>query len=384
METINVSLHKEFMQEAENKSFSIICWDLFDLRKALKVGTAHPKFLRAKTLADKIRAKEVRLHKENAISLHYVAPAVDGWALTREGVFFLKDQVERANKEGASPLMKYLWGTENMAYWTMLQKDFDVLTYAPKDFSAGARLFAYLQTEKDLDNLVAAAIKVLMKDEDQVDSEEDDAEVEMLPATDELRDVSSDDEDVEEDGLSDLAVENDPRTLRDRILDLYIQVKEGSGDMNELRSLLDEVVEKVTNFGSDKGYVALPEHGEFDFDQEGEALEQEQAEYQAYRYECIRNGYSDSNNYDQNDMDIENFRDPEVVELEKAAEQLKDWPLSEEETKAVIKAYKETQAEIMTLGEDCQEASRAAYMTVVMTKGRGNNFEGIGKVLAGK
>lgn len=312
MSTVNTSLHKEFLPFVPEPVVEVL-WDRWALLDALAQGPSHPKFLRAATLRDKCKAKEA--HVRRAQSAEKIG-FLEGNTLTRKGWLFLRAQMERA-KTG-NPAQKAQWGTMELGLATLKIKRFDVVVYPPKKISEGARLWAYLMTEKDMDKKVEAAVKLLLHDEDQVDSESPEfvacnqemSAADFLVEDEEdarLREKNKDDKDQVV-----MDMESDPRSLRDKILDLWISWKEDGQFEAELSKLLLEVADKFQNFGSDKDYVVMPEHGDVDFDNPTELEEF----FARMTDEMIHDGYSDRNNYRDLDLDIptyEEYKDDCVV-----------------------------------------------------------------------
>jgi hypothetical protein len=274
----------------------------------------------------------------------------------------------------------------------------------PKKTTESGRLFAYLMEEKDLDKMVEAAIKVLMHDDDQVSS--DDASEDKDAEEFELVDNTNEDDSKEDDDLTVFTVENDPQSLRDRILDQYLKVKETGEGWTKLRKLLYEVVEKTADFGSDKDYFALPSRGDFDFTPEhneevrenliaergefagevaykqyldGEAAKLH-AEWNDLRYSDIQNGYSDSSNYEFLDLDIETYQNPEERETVRLIEVMAQ-NLTDLEAEKARKAYKANYEAWELYQEGHDRTSRAAYYNVV-TQLYPGKFDQVAKALA--
>lgn len=371
MSNVNTSLHKSFLPFVPEPIVEVL-WDRYALLDALKQGPSHPKFLRAANLRDKVKAKEAYVRRQqSAMSLGFLAADKDGWALTQKGEKLLRAQMERA-KTG-NPAQKAQWGTPELGMWTLINRLFDVVVYPPKVISEGARLWAYLMTEKDMDKKVEAAVKLLLHDDDQVDSESPDfmGENREMSAADFLSDCG-DDEEVEDDETV-LDMESDPRCLRDKILDLWISWKEDGQVEVELNKLLFEVADKFQNFGSDKDYVVMPEHGEVDFQNEAELEEY----YARMEDEMVHDGYSDRNNYEFLDLDIPTYggvqQDVVVGQRE----------LLDSETSAAVKATYKRVLESLLDFEGCSrdKAMREAYYTAVKMHAPGK-FEEVAHSLA--
>lgn len=378
METISYSLHRFFTPFLPS-SFVSVLWDRQQLKAAIKAGPSHPKYIGAKNLVDKIRAGEAHLCRRTAMDLGYLeAVKGQGWRLTPKGDAFVRKQMSMV-KGSENPCLQAQWGTEVRSMITLMERTFDVIIYHPKHQSEAGRLFAFLHGNADIDQKVEATIKVLVHDEDQVDSEEqDEPEVSDYDGP-ELVDHTSDDEVVEEENSTPLMLESDPRTLQERILDEYIEVK-GGKDSAALMAMLFEVVEQRTEFGSDKDYFELPTVGEFELEKPGkdatpeqiQAYTDELARYQAYRLESLRNGYSDEPNYEFLDLDIPSFEEDRV----QVATQEHFSPEFKAELK---KAYLQKLEELKDL-DSPNKVMRDAYLTVVHTMGEGK-FEEVAKAL---
>ena len=398
MKSIELSLHR-FFTPFVPQSFTTILWDRASLKQAIVAGPQHPKYIRAKNLVDKIKAKEVHLCKRTAMDLGYLVPAQDGWALSQQGEEFCRKQMAYA--KGGNPCQVAQWGTIERSMWTLMDRTFDVLYYHPKHQSEAGRLFAYLMQEQDIDKLVEAAVKVLTNDQDQVAScpedefgqDEDDSAWE--DAHDEYMADHGDDEDLS-DTENELVIGEDPTApLLDRIMDEYLHMKEegavGCTPDSKLWKLLMEVVELKTEFGSEKDYFNLPEVGEFELEKPikpkkdaSEAVKQaykeamvayneELARYKAYRLDSLREGYSDEPNYEFLDLDIPMFEEERVSVVPRE--------VFSQEFKAQLKAAYLAKVEELKDLDSPDKVMRDAYLTIVHTMGEGK-FEEVAAAIA--
>jgi hypothetical protein len=357
-----------------------VLWDRHSLKQAILTGVSHPKFIRAKNLVDKIKAGEVHLCRRSAMELGYLeAVPGEGWKLTPKGETFCREQMAVARN--GNPCDKAQWETIERCMFTLMERTFDVVIYHPKKQSEAGRLFAFLHQEKDIDRLVEATLKVLMNDQDEVDSEEPE-DMPVLDYDEAAEILSDEDETMERE--EPLMVESDPRSMRDRILDEYIHMKEegacGCTPESKLWKLLMEVVEQKTEFGGDKDYFNLPSHGEFDLSQPKEGDEEDIARYKAemeayneYRLESMREGYSDAPNYEFHDMDIPMFEESRIESVSREH-------FSPEFTLELKNAYLTKLEELKGL-DSPNKVMRDAFLTVVHTHGAGQ-FEEVGKALS--
>jgi hypothetical protein len=422
METTSMSLHRSFTPFVP-ESYKRIFWEKFALKQALTLGPSHPKWLKAQILVQKIKDREVKVRHMNAMELGYLTISEDksGWVLTPKGETFVQRQMKAAEK--GNPTQKAQWSSEERAMSTLMERTFDVLVYSPRKMDVANIMWAELikafnqerQGKGDLHDVVMSMCKHLLHDNDEVDSDDEDNQ-ESDPDLPEIEDFTSDDEQVDEDGVTQLigglTVANDPRSHVERILDLYNSYKsENTEDrLQALESELFDQVNRITNYGSDKEYFVLPVKGEFNLDKPRvedypdvrknngivmkgiekylEALSayvEEVQAYNDYRREQIRLGYSDSPNFEFLDLDIQLFRDAHEQARDeaefKAELEMKNF-LPEDIKKQILASYKELVEDLLALGDKSRDdAMRLAYTTVCFLYAK-DKPEAVGKALA--
>jgi hypothetical protein len=401
---VNYTLHRFFTPFVMN-GLTVLLWDRYQLKQALITGTSHPKYTRAKDLADKISNKEAFIKKMSASELGLIKPSTDGWALTWMGKMFIRSQVAAAVK--GTPAQKAMWGTVSMAMWTLLNKTFDAITYVPKKQDPMNLLWKDVVTCLNkarqggrVEPAVKAVLRKVLRGHDldglQTDLRNLGEEASMMfpinqdhyeevaeswEGLSELADEVSDDEELDGEEIHTQNVAELPDCRAHEILEAYKAYKHEKNEQNLqiLEQILLDEVNRSTTYGSDKDYFVLPVVGEFDFEDEDEMLE-----YMEVRRESIREGYSDSPNYEFHDLDIPTYMDQEEREHEKV--QLMDEKAAREsipsDKKEMVKQlYVSFMKDFQLLdGKKHDQTQRDAFYAVVRKTGL--NPEGVGKVLA--